>query len=454
MALEGIVYLPGLDIGAPDQDATAWEEHPDLDCSSVLNLVQAMSGIPWDNPPRMILATCGAAIVGDRVEAKHIQPRQATLWGLGRVIAAEHPEFRCKLVDLDPLADSEDMIHSLVREVVDPRDRENQVAFRQGRRFALRLVRSRLKSTAHTTPTVISGGLYQLEISNRGVIDNLEFRPFTPLPPGPGEVQIQVEATGLNFRDVLNALGMYPGDPGALGNECVGRIASLGPGAQGFEIGEPVLALTPRAFCSHVNVRTELMVSRPDKMSVEDAATIPMTFLTAVYALHHLGRMQPGERVLIHAGAGGVGMAAIQLARQAGAEIFATAGSEEKRVLLKNLGVQHVMDSRTLAFSDQIAEETANQGIDIVLNSLAGEFIPKSLSLLRAGGRFLELGKTDLWDQDRATQVNPRCHFHPRLSGGCLPAAAGSGPVHVSGHHAGVSGRSFEASSTPRFPNS
>ena len=249
------------------------------------------------------------------------------------------------------------------------------------------------------------------------MIDNLEFRPFTPLPPGPGEVQIKVEATGLNFRDVLNVLGMYPGDPGALGNECVGRIALLGPGVQGFEIGDPVLALAPRAFCSHVNVRVELIASRPENMSVEEAATIPMTFLTAMYALHYLGRMQPGERVLIHAGAGGVGMAAIQLAQQAGAEIFATAGSEEKRELLRKLGVQHVMDSRTLAFSDQIAEETANQGIDIVLNSLAGEFIPKSLSLLRAGGRFLELGKTDLWDQDRAAQVNPAVTFIPVFLG-------------------------------------
>lgn len=418
MALEGIIYLPGLDSGDPEANTAAWEEHPDLDCSGVLNLLQAMSDVTWTKPPRLILITCGATVVGERINARQIRPQQAALWGLGRVIATEHPEFGCKLVDLDPTAELDEIIRALAGELGQQDVRENQIALRRGCRFTLRLVRSPNKSQAgESATTVPAEGPYRLEISSRGVIGNLELQHLTPLPPGPGEVQIHVEATGLNFRDVLNVLGMYPGDPGALGNECVGRIASLGPGVQGFEIGEPVLALAPRAFCSHVNVKVELLALRPETMSVEEAATIPITFLTAMYALHHLARIQPGERILIHAGAGGVGMAAIQLAQRAGAEIFATAGSTDKRALLKKLGVQHVMDSRTLAFSDQIAAITANQGIDIVLNSLTGEFIPKSLSLLRAGGRFLELGKTDLWDQARAEQLKPGVTFIPVFLG-------------------------------------
>jgi acyl transferase domain-containing protein len=416
MAIDGIVYLQGIDVRVPDPGEPDWEDRADLGCIGVLNLIQAMAVASWTNPPHLTLVTQGAATVDNQVDA--LQPGQAALWGLGRVIANEHPEFQCKLVDLDPETSIDERIRSLASEILHCDGRENQIALRQGCRRALRLVRGHFSNQSNTVrPGNNQNKSFQLEISTRGVLDNLELKPATTAPPGPGEVQIQVEATGLNFRDVLNALGMYPGEPGALGNECVGRIAMIGEGIGNFAVGDPVLALTPRAFCTFVNVNAELAVSRPAELSVEEAATIPMTFLTAYYALHHLGSMSAGERVLIHAGAGGVGMAAIQMAQQAGAEIFATAGSEEKRTLLRTLGVRHVTDSRSLAFADQVMEATAGKGIDIVLNSLAGDFIPKSLSLLREGGRFLELGKTDLWNQARAWQINPDATFLPVFLG-------------------------------------
>src|SRR5690606_35736024 len=140
---------------------------------------------------------------------------------------------------------------------------------------------------------------------------------------------------------------------------------------------------------------------KPAQISFEQAATIPITFLTAAYALETLGHMQSGERVLIHAGAGGVGLAAIQLAKLAGAEIFATAGSPEKRDMLTALGVQHVLDSRTLDFADAILKETGGEGLHLVLNSLADEFIPKSLAVLAHGGRFLEIGKRGIWTHEQ-----------------------------------------------------
>ncbi len=157
----------------------------------------------------------------------------------------------------------------------------------------------------------------------------------------------------------------------------------------------------------------DFVAPKPEHLSYEEAATIPICFLTVQHALRRLGRMQPGERVLIHAASGGVGLAAVQIARQVGAEIFATAGSERKRDYLRSLGIQHVMDSRTLDFADQIREATDGEGIDLVLNSLTGETIQASLSVLREGGRFLELGKTDLWDQARVDAFRPGVTFYP-----------------------------------------
>ena len=173
----------------------------------------------------------------------------------------------------------------------------------------------------------------------------------------------------------------------------------------------PVVGLAPASFASYATTLAEFVAAKPEHLSFEEAATIPICFLTVQHALRRLGRMQPGERVLIHAASGGVGLAAIQIARQVGAEIFATAGSPRKREYLRSLGIQHVMDSRTLDFADQIREATGGEGIDLVLNSLTGETIAASLSVLRQGGRFLELGKTDLWDQPRVDAFRPGVTF-------------------------------------------
>src|SRR5208337_4449794 len=233
----------------------------------------------------------------------------------------------------------------------------------------------------------------------------------TRQPPGPGQVEIKVRATGLNFRDVLNVLNLYPGDPGALGGECAGEIVAVGPGVEHFRPGDAVVGLAPASFASYVTTLAEFVAPKPQHLSFEEAATIPICFLTVEHALRRLGRMQPGERVLIHAASGGVGLAAIQIARQIGAEIFATAGSPRKREYLKSLGIRYVMDSRSLDFADQIRTATGGEGIDLVLNSLTGETIAASLSVLRQGGRFLELGKTDLWDQSRVDAFRPGVKF-------------------------------------------
>ena len=245
---------------------------------------------------------------------------------------------------------------------------------------------------------------FSLAISSPGDLDTLIFQPTARQKPGPGEVEIEIAAAGLNFKDVLLALGVLPSLPDTPltpGLECAGKIVALGEGVDGFKIGDEVIAFASSCFSAFTATPAALVVPKPDHLSPEEAATIPVAFMTAYYALVELGRLRRAERVLIHAAAGGVGMAAVKIAQWLGAEIFATAGNPEKRRLLGSLGIEHVMDSRSLAFADRVMERTDGRGVDVVLNSLAGEFIPKGLSILAPYGRFLEIGVRDIYSNSQ-----------------------------------------------------
>ena len=242
-------------------------------------------------------------------------------------------------------------------------------------------------------------GEQRLHVGETGDLSTLELVSLELPPPHAGEVQIEVHAAGVNFRDVLTALGALPPTEVArrvMGSECSGRIVAVGSDVEGFSIGDPVVALGPGAFATRTNLPAELVAQKPTVVGFEEAAAVAMTFLTAQYALIHQGRLQRNDRVLIHSAAGGVGLAAVQIAKKVGAEIFATAGSEGKRDYLETLGLEHVMDSHSLEFVEEVRELTDGEGVDIVLNSLAGKFIPASLDLLRPFGRFLEIGKRDI----------------------------------------------------------
>ncbi len=202
----------------------------------------------------------------------------------------------------------------------------------------------------------------------------------------------------------MDAIGLLPFERHWFGAECAGTIAATGPDVVDFQIGDEVIALAPGSFSTHVVADARMVQRKPQHLSFAEASTISVAFLTARYALHVLARISAADRVLIHAGAGGVGLAAIQLAQQVGAEIFATAGTAEKRRYLRSLGVPHVMDSRSLDFADQLMSVTGGRGVDIVLNSLAGDSIPKSLAVLTPNGRFLELGKSGTWDDARVVE--------------------------------------------------
>jgi NADPH:quinone reductase-like Zn-dependent oxidoreductase len=224
-------------------------------------------------------------------------------------------------------------------------------------------------------------------------------------------VELRVLAAGLNFRDVLNALGMYPGGPVPLGTECVGEVVGVGGNVPHLRVGDLAVGVAFGSIATHVTTSATLFVRAPNALAVADAATIPIAFLTAYLALTEIARLRRGDRVLIHAAAGGVGLAAVQLAVRAGAEVIATAGSPAKREFLRRLGVRHVFDSRTTGFAEGVEAALGGRSIDVVLNSLTGDFIPKSLHLLAPGGRFLEIGKRGIWSAEDVESLRPDVEY-------------------------------------------
>ncbi|GJE18477.1 L-threonine 3-dehydrogenase [Methylobacterium marchantiae] len=241
----------------------------------------------------------------------------------------------------------------------------------------------------------------RLERSATGGLNDMHWGPAERRAPGRGEVEIAVEATGLNFRDVLWALSMLPeeiledGFAGPrLGLEVAGRVVSVGKGAAAFKVGDPVVAFAQSGFSTHIVVPELVVAPSPPGLDPQAAATVPVAFLTAYYSLVSCARLRRGEWVLVHGGAGGVGLAALQIAKLKGARVIATAGSREKRALVKALGAEHVLDSRSLAFVDEVRRITGD-GVGVVLNSLFGEAMERSLNCLKPFGRFIELGKRD-----------------------------------------------------------
>ena len=234
----------------------------------------------------------------------------------------------------------------------------------------------------------------------------------TSLVPGEDEIVLVPKAVGLNFRDVLNVMNLYPGDPGPLGSDCSGEIIAIGTSVQDLQVGDEVLGVAKGSLASQVITHSALVIKKPKFLSFKDAAAIPTVFMTAYYCLIIQAKLQEGETVLIHAGTGGVGLAAIQIANYCKAKIIATAGSEEKRKYLKSLGVKHVLDSRSLSYSDAIGSITNNKGVDVVFNSLTGPgFVETSLASTAKNGRFIEIGKRDIWTVAQVKAARPDIEY-------------------------------------------
>lgn len=235
-------------------------------------------------------------------------------------------------------------------------------------------------------------------IATPGQLESVIQRRISRPEMRPDEVELEVDAVALSYKDVLVALGLVPPPAGgipSLGLECVGRIQRIGAQVTGLSVGQEVIALGSGCLATTVCLPAETVRPKPRNIDKIDAVTLPVAFVTATYALEELARLRPGERVLIHCAAGGVGLAALQIAQQSGAQIFATAGSEEKREFLRRQGIEHVMDSRTPTFADELLSQTGGEGADVVLNSLSGVLLERSLAVLAPHGRFIELGIRD-----------------------------------------------------------
>ncbi len=391
--LAGVVHLWNLDApGMAELNSCLLSQAEASGCHSVLHLVQSLA--PENSGTQLWLVTRGAQAVRAQ---ENVSIAQSPTIGIGRTIMTEFPKFSCRLVDLDS-GNAEKNARQLLHEIISG-DGEMEIAYRGRSRFASRLERTSLEQHPPNAPLSRHSG-YRLEIPASGVMDELELIETPRRQPGPHEVEIAICAAALNFRDVMKSLGIYPMDSDIdllLGDECSGRIITIGNKVNDFKIGDEVIASGAGCFASHVTVPAPFVVRKPARISFEEAVTIPVTFLTAWYALHQLGKIRRGEKILIHAATGGVGLAAIQIAKLAGAEIFATAGNDEKRNYLRKLGIRHVMNSRSTAFAGEVRRLTKGAGVDLVLNSLAGDAIAKGLSALAPGGRFLEIGKRDIY---------------------------------------------------------
>ncbi|MCO1582771.1 SDR family NAD(P)-dependent oxidoreductase, partial [Crossiella sp. SN42] len=355
-------------------------------------LERAQRWLAEDTTGTTLVFRTSGAVATHPLEAGH-DPAHAAVWGLIRSAQAEAPG-RFALLDTDGSA-AEVTAHLLAG--------EPQLAVRHGEVRVPRLVRA----TAHDALRPPAPH-WRLVTTGRGALENLVLRPSEVDTPPPGQVRVAMRAAGLNFRDVLNALDLYPGEAGELGLEGAGVVEAVGEGVTGFAVGDRVAGLFPGSFGTHAVTDARLLTHVPASWSFPTAAAVPVVFLTAYYALVELAALKPGDRVLVHAAAGGVGLAAVQLARHLGAEVFATA-SPAKQQVLRELGIaeDHLASSRDLEFEQAFLATTGGAGMDVVLDSLAGEFVDASLRLLPRGGRFVEMGKTDVRDAEAVAAAHP-----------------------------------------------
>lgn len=410
---DGVLLCQGLDVpgsstmlaGAAPRDAEG--VHLDAFLASAvpnaLHVVQGLLGAGYTPPTWFV--TRGARAAGGAVAA----PAAAALLGLARAIPVEHPELRCLRVDLDPAVGAASAAADVLLALLRQPPLEDDIALRGDQRLAPRLQRRPVINALMGQPD--GAPLDLVKEDGPPSLDALQVRQLERRVPEPNEVEVQVAATGLGFRDVLNALGEYPGPPIPLGGEFAGEVVRVGASVVGISPGDRVFGMAVGAFRSFVTVHADNLARVPDDVTLPEAAALPSSFVTAWYALRELAALGARERVLVHAGAGGVGMAAIQIAQAVGAEVHATAGTEAKRDVLRAMGVRHVYDSRRATFTDALQSATGGAGVDVVLNSLADEFIPASLEVLAHKGRFIELGKRGVWTPERMRTERPDVRY-------------------------------------------
>lgn len=416
--IDGIIHIKGMGAAYIKTDSKCVTDR----CTSASNLMKACQRTNTNAPIWFITQKAHSlqdrkiepqasitATKPNQLDKETIIGSDSMFSGFIRTLKNEFNANRLKQIDLNTNNIDQDLVQELIDELtIDNSETEVVLTTRHGR-FVPRLhLGDKISKIDHISEKNNEFHTFQLNFSQPGQLRNLEWQTVPRKQLADDEVEIQVEATGLNFRDVMYALGLLSDEAiengfagPTIGLECAGKIIRFGKNVSKYAIGDRVVGFGSSCFANRVVTKAAAVSYIPRSLSFEAAATIPSTFLTSYYALVHLGRLAPGEKILIHGAAGGVGLAAIQIARWCGAKIYATAGSNEKRQLLHMMGVDYVLDSRSLSFAEDIMSITQGTGIDMVLNSLAGEAINRNLSILKPFGRFLELGKRDFYENTR-----------------------------------------------------
>ncbi|GAU70877.1 polyketide synthase [Streptomyces sp. NBRC 110611] len=332
-----------------------------------------------------------------------LAPQDAAVWGVARTLANEEPRLSVRMISLDRDGETVTGARRVARELLSDDAEAEVVLTAGGGRFVPRELA--LPAAGPAVAASPAADSFALDVRSPGLSYQLAWVEHAPVPAGPGQVAVAVRAAALNYRDMMQAVGLLPAEAVegtysavGLGLECAGVVTSVGPDVTGFRPGDRVYGLAPAALASHTVTAHQALAHIPEGMGFAEAATLPVAFSTVHYSLDQLARLRAGETVLVHGGAGGVGLAVLQYARMRGARVIATAGTAAKRELLRHLDVDHVLDSRSLEFAPGVMAATGGEGVDVIVNSLAGEAITRGLELLRPGGRFIELGKRDIYE--------------------------------------------------------
>ncbi len=405
----GVLFLWGLDFYDPDFEGDGGRAgFKTCTAEAFLHLVHAMGARQFTGRPCLAVMTCQA----QAVRASDVtMPAQSLLWGLEKTVANELNQFRPLIVDLDAQAQPEQQLPSVVALLEDEGAKEDKIALRAGQMQAPRLVRSQPARKAARTQALErpEGEAFALDFSRNG-IENIGIKAFDRPAPKDDEIELEVGAWAQNFRNVMVAMGVSDAVK-VMVLDCAGKVTAVGRKVQGFAVGDRVMTTAYGPFASHLCAKASFTAKTPDGLTDVEAAGIPTCFMTAWHALVEAAKLKKGETVLLHSATGGVGLAAIQIARHIGADVIATAGTARKRALLRSMGIARVFSSRSAVFEKQVLEATGGEGVDVALNFLVKELADATMRCVKAGGRHVEIGKTDVRTPEQAQTVHPGIQY-------------------------------------------